>query len=55
MKQRNTLLNMLRNFQQYETIISFGDGIFTHKITIVEAEEDQSNLLNNIAELNNKS
>ena len=43
------------NFQQYETIRSFGDSIYTDKINIDEAEIDQSNLLDNLVELNNRS
>ena len=35
-------------------IRSFGDSIYTCKINLVEAEEDQINLLNNIVEFNNK-
>ena len=38
------------DFQQDETITSFGESIYTFK-----AEEDQSNLLKNIIEANNKS
>ena len=30
------------DFQQYETIRSFGENIYTFKITIHEAEEDQA-------------
>ena len=33
------------DFQQYETIRSFGESIYTGKINIDEAEMDQSNLL----------
>ena len=36
------------DFQQYETIRSFSETICTHKTSIVEAVEDQSNLLKNI-------
>ena len=36
-------------------IRSFGDSIYTRKINIVQAEEDQSNLLNNIIEFNDRS
>ena len=43
------------DFQQYETIRSFGESIYTHKASIVEAEENQSNLLESLVELNNKS
>ena len=32
------------DFQQYETISSFGGSIYHRKAKIVEAEEDQSNL-----------
>ena len=42
-------------FQQYETIRSFVDSIYTHKFIIDKAEVDQSNLLDNIVEFNNKS
>ena len=42
------------DFQQYETIRSFGDNIYTGKINIGEAEMDQSNLFKNIVEFNNK-
>ena len=30
------------------------DSIYTHKINVVKAEEDQGNLLNNIIEFHNK-
>ena len=43
------------DFQQYETIRSFGDNIYTGKINIDEAEMDQSNLLDNMVKFNNKS
>ena len=43
------------DFQQYETIRSFSESIYSGKITIDEAEEDQSNLLENMVEFNNKS
>ena len=43
------------DFQQYETIRSFGKNIYDGKITKDEAEEDQSNLLKNIVEFNEKS
>ena len=37
-------------------VSSFGSSIYTRKVNIVAAaEEDQSNLLNNIVELNHKS
>ena len=42
------------DFQHYETI-SFGESIYCGKETIDDTEEDQSNLLKNIVELNEKS
>ena len=47
--------NYIYDFQQYETVRSFGESIYTQNISIVEAQEDQSNLLKNIVEFNNKS
>ena len=41
------------NFQQYERIRPFAD--YNGKINIDEAEKDKSNLLENLAKLNNKS
>ena len=35
------------DFQQYETVRSFGDSIYIRKANIVKAEEDQNNLLKN--------
>ena len=35
------------DFQQYETVRSFGESIYTRKASIREAEEDQRNLLEN--------
>ena len=43
------------DFQQFETIRYFGDSIYTGKISIDEAEIDQTNLLDNIVDFNNKS
>ena len=43
------------DFQQFETIRSFGDNICTCKIDIDESEMDQSNLLENIVELDKNS
>ena len=43
------------DFHQCETIRYFGESIYTGKITIGEAEIDQSNLLKNMVEFNNKS
>ena len=42
-------------FQQIARIRSFNDTICASKIDIDEAEMDQSNLLDNMAEFNNKS
>ena len=39
-----------KDFQQYETIRSFGESIYTGKINIDEAEMDQSDLLKNLME-----
>ena len=43
------------DFQQFETIRSFGDSIFIGKVNINEAEMDQTNLLENMVEFNDKS
>ena len=43
------------DFQQYETIRSFGESIYAGKITRDDAEEDQSNLFKNIVEFNEKN
>ena len=43
------------DIQQYETIRSFGESIYTDKININEAEMDQSNLLEKMVKSNNKS
>ena len=42
-------------FQQYKTIRSFGESIYNPKAIIVGAEKDQSFLLENLVEFNNKS
>ena len=47
--------NHTHGFQQYETIRSFGESIYTGKINIDEAEMDQRNLLRNLGDFNNKS
>ena len=51
MKQKKRVYD----FQQYETIRSFGKTIYTQKVQKAEAKEYQSNLLKNILEFNNKS
>ena len=45
----------LYDFQQFETIRSFGHSIYTGKINIQRAEMNQSNLLENIRKFNSKS
>ena len=45
----------LYDFQQFEAIRFFGDSIYTGKINIDEAEMDQTNLLENMIKLSNKS
>ena len=44
-----------KNFEQFDKIRSFGDNIYTGKINIDEAEMDQTNLLENMVEFNDKS
>ena len=41
-------------FQQFQAIRSFGDSIVNGRITISEANEKQSNLLENILQFNYK-
>ena len=43
------------DFQQFKTIKSFSESIVSGKVTISEADIDQSNLLENIMEFSNKS
>ena len=43
------------DFQQYDTIRSFCDKIYTRKISMDEAEMDQINLLKNCKEFSEKS
>ena len=43
------------DFQQYETIRSFGDRVYAGNHNIDEAEVDQSNLLEDMVEFNEKS
>ena len=43
------------DFQQFETIRSFGDSIYNGKVNIKEAEIKQTNLLENIINFSNKS
>ena len=57
--KRNNLkyetIKRIHDFLQFKTIGPFGENIISGKITISEADEDQSNLLENIVEFNNKS
>ena len=57
--KRNNLkyetIKRIHDFLQFKTIEPFGENIISGKITISEADEDQSNLLENIVEFNNKS
>ena len=46
---------LLFDFQQFETIRSFGDSIYTCKIKIDESEMNQSDLLEYMVKFNNKS
>ena len=39
------------NFQQYESIRSFGENIYTGKINVDDTEVDQSNLLKKIGRI----
>ena len=50
MKQNN-----IYDFQQYETIRSFGDNNYTGKMNKDEVKIGKSNLLKNIVECNSKS
>ena len=45
----------LYDFQYFETIRSFGDGIYTGKTNLDAAEMDQTNLLENMVKVSNKS
>ena len=45
----------INDFQRYETIIYFGDSIYTRDVNLVYAEEDPSNLSKDAVEFNNKS
>ena len=47
--------NYIYDFQQYKTVRSFSESIATCKASMVEAEEDQSNLLENLVKFKNKS
>ena len=42
------------DFQQFETLRSFGDSIYNGKVRIDEAEMEQTNLLENIVNFSKK-
>ena len=42
------------NFQQFQMIRSFGDSILNGKVTISEADKNQSNLFEKVLEFNTK-
>ena len=44
----------IHDLQQFETIISSGNSVYTGKINIYEAEMDQSNPIKNMVEFTNK-
>ena len=52
---KNKTSKYIYDFQQFKTIRYVGNNIFTGKIKIDEAEKDQSSLLENIIEFNDKS
>ena len=43
------------DFQQFETVRSFGDNIYTGKSSIDEAQMDQSNFLESMVQCDNKT
>ena len=43
------------DIQQSETVRSFGDSVYNGKISIDEAEMEQTNLVENIVDFSNKS
>ena len=47
--------NYKYDFQQYEMIRSFGESIYSGRISINEADMDQTNLLENMVKFSNKS
>ena len=44
----------VNDFQQNGIIRSFGESIYNHKVSIVEVEKDQSNLLENLVQFHNR-
>ena len=47
--------NYIYDFQQFQTIRSFGENIYSGKININDTKMDETNLLENIVEFNDKS
>ena len=43
------------DFRMFKTIRSFGDDIYSSKITINEADQEQSDLIDYIIDFNNKN
>ena len=43
------------NFRMFKTVRAFGDDIYTSKITINEADQEQSDLVEYILNFNNKT
>ena len=43
------------DFQQCATIRSFGESVYSSKISIIKAGMDQNNLLENVKKINDKS
>ena len=43
------------NLKQYKTIRSFGESIYSGKISIHKPDMDQTNLLDNMKKINDKS
>ena len=57
-KQKDLRYETIRyryDIQQSETVRSFGDSIYNGKISIDEAEMEQTNLVENIVDFSNKS
>ena len=57
-KQKDLRYETIRyryHIQQSETVRSFGDSIYNGKISIDEAEMEQTNLVENIVDFSNKS
>ena len=53
-KREDYIWIYINDFQQFNTIRSFGDSIYTGKINIDEVERDQGDLFEKITQFNNK-